>query len=63
MDRQTAELQIAAILEELEKATGTVVGDIGLHTIDIGTVLDPDQRLVQVRISSERLPGNNWQTS
>lgn len=61
MDISTAERQIAVILSQLERETGSVVRAIEVTDIEV-TKIDSVRREMERRISIdlERLPGTHW---
>ena len=56
-----AEREIAAILAQLERDTGSIVTDIEITSIEITTMRD-DRRMLQQRVLIElqRMPGTCW---
>lgn len=57
-----AELQIAKILEKLEKTCGTLVESISISSIDVTGMNDVRaQHQQKVDIQMVRLPGHQWQ--
>jgi hypothetical protein len=56
-----AEREIAAILAQLERDTGSIVTDIEIKSIEVTTMQD-DRRMLQqcVLVELERLPGTCW---
>ena len=56
-----AEREIAAILGQLERDTGSIVTDIEIKSIEVTSMQD-DRRMLRQRvvIELERLPGTCW---
>jgi hypothetical protein len=56
-----AEREIAAILAQLERDTGSIATDIDIKSIEVTTMQD-DRRMLQqcVLVELERLPGTCW---
>jgi len=56
-----AECEIAEILAQLERDTGSIVTDIDIKSIEVTSMQD-DRRMLQQRvvIELERLPGTCW---
>ena len=62
-DISKAELEIAKILEEVERETGSVVESVFLDDIEVTTIESTRQELARrVRLEVKRLPGTNWHT-
>lgn len=60
---QSAEASIAEVLRSLEQETGQLVEAIGLETLDVTLLGDPNPRhQMQVQIHLKRLPGHGWGT-
>ncbi len=56
-----AELQIAKILENLEKTCNSLVKNISLRSLEITKVSDIKPQFKQIiSIEMERLPGHHW---
>lgn len=63
MNKRKAELQIGAILSELEKETGDIVRRISLSEVEATSIHDTNRKmLMSVEIELERLPGHQWAT-
>lgn len=63
MDKRKAELQIGAILAELERETGEVVRGISLSQTETTALHDSNRKmLMTVEIELERLPSHEWAT-
>lgn len=63
MDIRTARLEIAKVLAQLERDTGTVCRSIGLYAFDVTNIKsNASEHQMSVEIELERIPGHNWYT-
>lgn len=61
MNVETAKVEIAAILAQLENQTGQLVESIGVEAIDVTCYGDDKSRhQMVVKIEMRRLPGHQW---